>query len=929
MMRRGIPTVGALLSLRIHNANTPSHVCAASSLAASSRRGASSSIPSTHYGTFLKRRPKSPAAKAKKAAPPAQPYVDVSDELFGAEEEEKGAAAVRSVSFNNANNAHGTSSSAALSDFSRAPLSSNLGANSSPTGVGGAAPWDADADGDLFGLSGADAAEDEAILAAAGLSDGTSALGSGIDVELRSAGGGGVVSFGEEALTKQQQQQPNGDYGDGVRVTAQRPPHVLAAAEEARQALLLERFFAAPTLPSSCTAATKPAAGTSGGVGGKAISTTATSSALSQVQNPSAGALTAEEGGASPAAIGRIVAFVDAKSDAMAAIDAATAAHKTRGEFNKFKHPLIAKEKAPASSSTLSVNIAPRPYRLAVLPSVSSVDLQSSGAAMARELVPALPAPGYVADLATAFTDRKLRNEPLLKAALWRTFKWDYLASLRGEGGAEGGDDGGAADGSASALVPSGSAHGVAALANLPAPLLHDLTAASAQMFALMGEQSMTTDKELVFIAVGRLVECAPFMLPNDVAAVLGGLRNYGRTYLSLSDVLLDAANHDEHNLMVDTLGRGPLVDAAGPQGNVIDFLLDALERQISRAAPLLTAEDVLSIMEGLAHSGVRDPSVIRAMAEATARLEFTPYQAGKLLQHTASVHERLVSLLVGKLGGPDTFAELVSSDPSVAAAYAKSQQQQQYPYRKEGGSGGIVSSSSGAAEGRSNGGSASSSDAAAGGGGGGFALPNGQSISDEAVASLDVEGTLTLCAPLFIEAAKKVNHTSLVALSRDNPMLIIELRRMCEANALITARVPQLWDAVRHIHIPNRVLLAAKRRTEFGATRLPSVIDNLKGFKVKSVVDPLKHPHQRVPNAFRKWEQSMPLHVDPRKTREQRRGTPPPERRCAFGVRRITKQALVMNEAKRTRGMRPRPQKNWLNKGNYKPQGGGLGRGE
>eukprot|EP00658_Telonema_sp_P-2_P029256 TRINITY_DN22277_c0_g2_i1.p1 TRINITY_DN22277_c0_g2~~TRINITY_DN22277_c0_g2_i1.p1 ORF type:complete len:188 (-),score=39.77 TRINITY_DN22277_c0_g2_i1:65-628(-) len=78
------------------------------------------------------------------------------------------------------------------------------------------------------------------------------------------------------------------------------------------------------------------------------------------------------------------------------------------------------------------------------------------------------------------------------------------------------------------------------------------------------------------------------------------------------------------------------------------------MEGQLADVGPFMSVEQLLQVVEGLAFSGIRNPSIIASLAKNTLHLTFTPLQTAMLLRHAAGIHERIVEVLVGK-GGPSS----------------------------------------------------------------------------------------------------------------------------------------------------------------------------------------------------------------------------------------------------------------------------------
>ena len=329
---------------------------------------------------------------------------------------------------------------------------------------------------------------------------------------------------------------------------------------------------------------------------------------------------------------------------------------------------------------------------LVLAPQVSPPQLLSVADRLAHEFIPAVTDVNTIYDLVRIFEfpstggavvastpkhltqnalidERKvvvqaLRHEGVFKAAYWRVFKWDLFdASATG-----------------ASLVDAGPGATRDALMQLSDARRCNLVLTTSRLFSSAVSHGFTRDPQLMLSAVGRLIDMSPFMNGAAVADTFDGMRVWGRLHFSVDEVIRDVSNHSALPDGTPSAGGGvsdaahaivvkSMASAAGPQSNLVDVLLDGLESQLKRVGADLTVEQLLRTVEGLSHTGVRDPTIIATLARSTFSLEFTPYQTALLLRHAAGLHERIVEVLVGRGGPAATWVDAEGEPMSVEAA--------------------------------------------------------------------------------------------------------------------------------------------------------------------------------------------------------------------------------------------------------------------
>ena len=245
-----------------------------------------------------------------------------------------------------------------------------------------------------------------------------------------------------------------------------------------------------------------------------------------------------------------------------------------------------------------------------------------------------------------------LRHEGVFKSAYWRTFKWDVF----GMGG-----------GNSNTLVDIGPHSTRTAIQQMPEMERANIVLTTTRMFHSAVSQGFTRDPQMLLAAVGRLIDVVPFMNGVALAETFDGVKIWGRMHFSLNEVIQDISTHtampdtgnashssEGNDAMEQSMDTKSMASAAGPQSNLVDVLLDTMEGQLADVGAYMSVEQLLKVVEGLAFSGIRNPSIIAHLAKCTLQLSFTPLQTAMLLQHAAGIHERIVEVLVGK-GGPSS----------------------------------------------------------------------------------------------------------------------------------------------------------------------------------------------------------------------------------------------------------------------------------
>ncbi|CUG06004.1 Hypothetical protein, putative, partial [Bodo saltans] len=76
-----------------------------------------------------------------------------------------------------------------------------------------------------------------------------------------------------------------------------------------------------------------------------------------------------------------------------------------------------------------------------------------------------------------------------------------------------------------------------------------------------------------------------------------------------------------------------------------------------------------------------------------------------------------------------------------------------------------------------------------------------------------DADGSLRdLCVPLFMAIGKRLEGINVVDLGRKHPLLVVELRKLCERSADLNEVVPSLWEKIRCIQVSQTQVRRAQQ---------------------------------------------------------------------------------------------------------------------
>jgi hypothetical protein len=149
-----------------------------------------------------------------------------------------------------------------------------------------------------------------------------------------------------------------------------------------------------------------------------------------------------------------------------------------------------------------------------------------------------------------------------------------------------------------------------------------------------------------------------------------------------------------------------------------------------------------------------------------------------------------------------------------------------------------------------------------------------------------DADGTLRgICLPLFMAIAKRLEGVNAVTLGKQHPLLVVELRKLCERNADVNEVVPSLWEKIRGIRVSQTQVRRASNahkgvQTISGALGTTEPKRVPRKDRLKEGLSDHSHRERYIPAHFRGWKGAKP----------QRRHllVPKVASRQRFGSRRI-----------------------------------------
>ncbi|ORC91613.1 NUDIX hydrolase [Trypanosoma theileri] len=222
--------------------------------------------------------------------------------------------------------------------------------------------------------------------------------------------------------------------------------------------------------------------------------------------------------------------------------------------------------------------------------------------------------------------------------------------------------------------------------------VLQAFAASTANAFKLMCKEGFLHDSQLLAIALGRCIECAPFLPFNSVVDVYEGMKLFDRKYFTLAEVALQAEERNENELHNSSESSTTLLSS---QPNVVDVLCCELELRLKvngdegcNSSPT----DITRLVQSLAVVGVTDASSLSALRKVMEPITLPIEVALNILEGIHAIHKRvvdvldhevdddwmrsersiLVQMLTGKLISQKVFSSSSSPDPQIILGFRR-----------------------------------------------------------------------------------------------------------------------------------------------------------------------------------------------------------------------------------------------------------------
>ncbi|RNF08748.1 putative NUDIX hydrolase [Trypanosoma rangeli] len=213
------------------------------------------------------------------------------------------------------------------------------------------------------------------------------------------------------------------------------------------------------------------------------------------------------------------------------------------------------------------------------------------------------------------FAQHGVRHEDLMLTGLWKVFKADWpLLVGKGETG-----------------------------------LMRDFAACTATAFCLTFREGFVHDPQLLAIAFGRCVECAPHLSFHGVVDAYEGIRLFGRRYFSLTEVALYSGGVDADPQALDAVKEPSSSTILSSQPNLVDVLCGELESRLRLTIDGVCehdAADVVRLMHSLSTVGVMNADTLVSLRRLIESMHVTTELFVDLLAGVLGIHTRVIDVL-------------------------------------------------------------------------------------------------------------------------------------------------------------------------------------------------------------------------------------------------------------------------------------------
>ncbi|EKF29832.1 NUDIX hydrolase, putative [Trypanosoma cruzi marinkellei] len=213
------------------------------------------------------------------------------------------------------------------------------------------------------------------------------------------------------------------------------------------------------------------------------------------------------------------------------------------------------------------------------------------------------------------FSRHGVRHEDLLLAGFWNVFKAEWP-------------------------FPSG---------NEESGLMQDFAACTATSFRLLFKEGFVHDLQLLAIAFGRCVECAPHLPFRGIVDAYEGIQLFGRRYFSLAEVALYSGGADGDPQALDSTKEPFSSTALSSQPNLVDVLCGELESRLRLVVDVQCEQDasyVVRLLQALSAVGVLDANVFFSIRKVIESTKITTETFLDALTSVNGIHTRVIDVL-------------------------------------------------------------------------------------------------------------------------------------------------------------------------------------------------------------------------------------------------------------------------------------------
>ncbi|KAH9593181.1 hypothetical protein LSM04_007575 [Trypanosoma melophagium] len=176
--------------------------------------------------------------------------------------------------------------------------------------------------------------------------------------------------------------------------------------------------------------------------------------------------------------------------------------------------------------------------------------------------------------------------------------------------------------------------------------LMQTFAAFTATAFKLMCKEGFLHDAQLLAIALGRCIECAPFLPFKGLVDVYEGMKFFDRKYFTLAEVALQAEEIKDNQLDNSSEMSSSLLSS---QPNVVDVLCCELESRLKANGNEgfhTSPADIARLVQSLAVVGVTDASSLSALRKVMEPIALPIEIALNVLEGIYAIHKRVMDVL-------------------------------------------------------------------------------------------------------------------------------------------------------------------------------------------------------------------------------------------------------------------------------------------